>query len=577
MVQLSLHQKNADIINMTSERALSTTSEYYDLGAFGRRISTRSDDAQIWFNRGLTWVYAFNHEESVRCFEQAVAHDPACGMAYWGLAFARGPNYNKPWEVFDEQDLRTTLEQTYRASRQARANAADAAPVEQALIDAIQCRYQKDDVDRDHAAARNQAYADAMAAVYRAFPDDLDVATLYADALMNLTPWKLWDLYTGQPSPGARTLEAKTVLERALTREGADQHPGLLHMYIHLVEMSSAPELGLEAADRLRGLIPDAGHLQHMPSHLDILIGDYRRSIAANTEAVRADEKFLARSGPYNFYTFYRLHDHHSLIYAAMFAGQSRVALDAVARMEASLPEDLLRVESPPMADWLESFNSVRVHVLVRFGRWRDILQLELPHDRQLYYVTTATIHYARGIAWAATGHVEEAERERGLFQSAAQQVPPTRQAYTNKCADVLAVAAAMLDGEIEYRRGHFDLAFSHLRRSIGLDDSLVYSEPWGWMQPARHAYAALLLEQGHVEEAATAYRADLGLDGTLPRARQHPNNVWALQGYHECLRRLGRTTEARLIEPQLKAALAVADVPVKSSCFCRVDTAQCA
>ncbi|TGO48978.1 hypothetical protein BCON_0224g00050 [Botryotinia convoluta] len=550
---------------MTSEfrqgGAISSTTEYYDLGSFKLDISTKSEDAQVWFNRGLTWVYAFNHEESAICFEQAIAHDHSCAMAYWGLAYALGPNYNKPWETFDESDLKTTVQRTYKASRQAKENAASATTLEQALIDAIQFRYPCDYLVKDY-SVQNRAYADAMESVYKQRSDSLDVATLYADAMMNLSPWQLWDLHTGNPSPGARTLKIKSVLERALDQDGAFRHPGLLHMYIHCIEMSPNPELGLNAADHLRDLIPDAGHLRHMPSHLDILIGDYRRAIASNYNASVANEKFLSRSGPNNFYTIYRLHDYHSLVYAAMFAGKSKIALQTVVKMEASCPEALLRVSSPPMADWLETYMSVRAHVLMEF-----------PTDRQLYCVTTAMLHYAKGVAYAATFNVQEAEKERSLFKSAVEQVPATRQTYPNNCADILAVGAAMLDGEIQYRRENYKEAFASLRKSIELSDGLIYSEPWGWMQPPRHAYAALMLEQGHVEEAAKVYSADLGLDGMLPRAHQHPNNVWALQGYHECLTRLGRKTEARLIEPQVKLALAIADVPINSSCFCRRDT----
>ncbi|KAM0123726.1 hypothetical protein ACHAP3_010908 [Botrytis cinerea] len=554
------------------EGAICSTTEYYNLGSFKLDITTKSEDAQVWFNRGLTWAYAFNHVESAVCFEQAIAHDNSCAMAYWGLAFALGPNYNKPWETFDESDLKTTVLRTYKASRQAKEHAANATTLEQALIDAIQFRYPCDDLVKDY-STQDRAYADAMDSVYKQHPYSLDVATLYADAMMNLTPWKLWDLHTGNPGPGARTLKIKSVLESSLAQDGAFQHPGLLHMYIHCIEMSPNPELGLNAADHLRDLIPDAGHLRHMPSHLDILIGDYRRAIASNYDAIIVDEKFLTLSGSNNFYTFYRLHDYHSLIYAAMFAGQSKIALQTVARMEASLPETLLRVSSPPMADWLETYMSVRVHVLIRFGMWQDIIQMEFPIDRQLYCVTTAMLHYAKGVAYAATFKVQEAEKERSLFRSAVEQVPATRQEYPNKCVDILAVGAAMLDGEIEYRRENYKEAFASLRKSIELSDRLIYCEPWGWMQPPRHAYAALMLEQGHVEEAAIVYSADLGVDGMLPRAHQHPNNVWALQGYHECSTRLGRDAEARLIEPQLKLALAIADVPVKASCFCRLDS----
>jgi tetratricopeptide (TPR) repeat protein len=294
--------------------------------------------------------------------------------------------------------------------------------------------------------------------------------------------------------------------------------------------------------------------------------------VASNSEAIRADEKFLARAGPVNFYTLYRSHDYHFRIYAAMFAGQSRVALDTAAELEASIPEELLRIESPPMADWLEGFLAVKVHVLIRFGRWEDILALELPRDQTLYCVTTAMIHYAKGVAYAALGQVDEADKERAIFHKAVDRVPTSRALFNNTCRDILAIADAMLDGEIEYRRGNIDAAFKHLQRSIALDDGLPYDEPWGWMQPTRHAYGALLLEQGQVEKAAEVYGADLGMDDTLPRALQHPNNVWSLHGYHECLTRLGRSAEARIIQQQLRLAVATADVPIRSSCFCRLE-----
>lgn len=412
-----------------------------------------------------------------------------------------------------------------------------------------------------------------MELVYEKFQDDLDVAALYADALMNLTPWQLWDIRSGQPAPGARTMDAKNVLDRALAKDGGLAHPGLLHLYTHLMEMSAHPEAALPVADHLRGLVPDAGHLQHMPTHLDILCGNYQRAISSNLDAIRADEKFLARSGPLNFYTLYRCHDYHFCIYAAMFAGQSRVALDIVSQLEASIPEELLRVKSPPMADWLEGFLGVHLHVLIRFGLWNDIIGLELPQDQELYCVTTTMMHYAKGVALAATGKVDEAEKERGLFHEALKRVPPSRTLFNNKCVDILVVASAMLDGELEYRRGDFSVAFEHLLRSIALDDSLPYDEPWGWMQPTRHAYGALLLEQGNVEKAAAVYKADLGMDNTLPRALQHPNNVWALHGYHECLKKLGCISEASGIETKLAEALETVDVPIRSSCFCRLST----
>ncbi|KAK0702957.1 hypothetical protein B0T26DRAFT_486224 [Lasiosphaeria miniovina] len=546
----------------------SGNDDYYDLGAFDRRVTTSSRDGQKWFNRGLVWAYAFNHGESVRCFERAAALDPACVMASWGIAFSLGPNYNKPWGVFDDDELVAIVDRSRRALARAADNASSAAPVEQALVAALQHRYPHGNATPAKGYVWNREYAAAMEAVHRTFPDDPDVSALYVDAIMNLTPWQLWDLRTGEPAKGARTLEAKAALERGLSRDPL--HPGLLHLYIHLMEMSRRPELAMAAADNLRGLVPDAGHLNHMPTHLDILCGDYRRAIASNLRAIAADERFVARDGPMNFYSLYRCHDYHFCIYAAMFAGQFAVALETASRLEATLPETLLRVESPPMADWLEGFLAMRVHVLIRFGRWQDIADLEVPADPDLYCTTTAMAHYAKGVASAVTGQIDDADRQCALFHKAVERVPSSRTVFNNTCVDILAIAAAMLDGELEYRRGNVELGFGHLRRAIDLDDSLPYDEPWGWMQPTRHAYGALLLEQGRVEEAAAVYCADLGFDDALPRALQHRNNVWALHGYHECLTKLGRDAEARIVDTHLQLAVAVADVPIKSSCFCR-------
>ncbi|MFC7819999.1 tetratricopeptide repeat protein [Streptomyces sp. NPDC057367] len=549
-------------------------TDYYDLGTHGRPVTTSSPEAQRWFDRGLVWTYAFHHEEAVSCFEAAAAADPDCAMAHWGIAYALGPNYNKPWEAFDAEELTRTVDRTHVAVERAHERATLAAtPVERALIGALRARYPQSRAVED-CSVWNAPYAESMRAVHALAPDDLDVATLFADALMNLTPWQLWDLHTGRPAEGARTLEAKDVLDRALATEGGRAHPGVLHLYIHLMEMSATPEAALTVADRLRGLVPDAGHLHHMPSHLEVLCGDYRRVVSDNAAAIAADEKYRARAGAMNFYTLYRAHNHHFRIYGAMFLGQYETALDAAARLEASVPEELLRVESPPMADWLEGFLAMRVHVLIRFGRWADILGLPLPTDPRLYCVTTAMLHYARGIALSATGRVDEAEAERARFREAVARVPGTRTLFNNTCADILAIAAAMLDGELEYRKGDHAAAFAALERSVELDDNLPYDEPWGWMQPTRHAYGALLLEQGRVEEAEAVYRADLGLDDTLPRALRHPGNVWSLHGLHECLERLGKEGEARIVAQQLGLAAALADVPVGASCFCRLGTA---
>lgn len=549
------------------------TADYYDLGKYSRPVTAASPAAQLWFDRGLVWAYAFNHEEAGRCFSRALAEDPGCAMAYWGLALVLGPNYNKPWEFFDETELADAVARAYEAALQAAALSGSGSEVERALIEALVARYPENVLAGD-GSEWNRGYADAMRDVFARFPDDLDVAALFADALMNATPWALWDRCAGVPATGAFTLEAKDVLERALGSEPGREHPGALHLYIHLMEMSPTPEAALPVADRLRGLVPDAGHLQHMPSHIDVLCGDYRAVVQANSVAIVADEKYVRAAGEINFYTLYRAHNYHFKIYGAMFLGQSRTALETVAQLENSVPEELLHVQSPPMADWLEGFLSMRVHVLIRFGQWGRLIDLPLPKDPDLYCVTTAMLHYGKGVAYSAIGRIAEADEQRDRFLLALERVPESRTLFNNTCRDILTIAAAMLDGELHYRKGEYDKAFEALRRSIDLDDNLTYDEPWGWMQPTRHAYGALLLEQGHVAEAEAVYRADLGIDDTLPRASQHPANVWSLHGYHECLVRLGRTGEARIIGQQLKLAAAVADVPIEASCFCRLPTA---
>ncbi|SER90018.1 tetratricopeptide repeat protein [Streptomyces qinglanensis] len=545
-------------------------TDYYDLGRYTRPVSTGVREAQTWFDRGLLWSYAFNHEEAIDCFERARELDPECAMASWGIAYAVEPNYNKPWERFDPADLETSVSRAFEATAQAERLAGGATPVERALIGALRHRCPQPEPVSD-LSVWNHRYAEAMRTVYAEHSEDLDVSTLFADALMNLTPWQMWDQRTGQPAPGSFAVETRAVLEHALELPGGPDHPGVLHLFIHLMEMSSAPEQALTVADRLRDLVPDAGHLQHMPTHLDVLCGDYSRVVSSNTRAVEADEKFVTRSGPINFYTLYRCHNYHFKIYGSMFLGQRAVALQTCSELEAAVPEELLRVEVPPMADWLEGLLPMRMHVLIRFGMWQDIIDTELPRNSELYCVTTAMMLYAKAVAHAASGQVEVAETQRELFREAVERVPESRMLFNNTCQDILAVAAAMLEGEVEYRKGNTDDAYAALRRSIELDDSLPYDEPWGWMQPTRHAYGALLLEQGHIDEAEAVYRADLGLDGTIPRSQQHPGNVWSLHGYHECLARQDRTGEAAIIEQQLRLAQARADIPVDASCFCRL------
>lgn len=553
--------------------SLGDTEQYYDLGSYQRTIDTPSVQAQLWFDRGLVWAYAFNHDEAIRCFERALDQDADLAIARWGIAYSIGPNYNKAWEAFDPVDLAASLARARMELQLAGGGRASA--VEQGLIEALSARFPTEDPDdADALVAGHSRYADAMAALARSYPDDIDIQALAADALVNVTAWALWDTGTGQPAPGSRVVEAKRILDDALATPAGRAHPFVLHLYLHTMEMSSTPQDALPAADLLRGLVPDAGHLQHMPTHIDVLCGQYRASVVSNLSAVQADRRFVEREGPLNFYSLYRAHDLHFVVYSAMFEGQSQIALQAADELSGQLTSELLSIESPPMADWLEAFVPLRVHVLVRFGRWDELIAEPLPADPGLYCTTTATIHYGRAVAHASKGQLSQAHAERESFTHAYARIPESRYLFNNTSRDILAVAAAMVDGEIAYREGHFDEAFTNLRHAIELDDALPYDEPWGWMQPTRHAYGALLLEQGEVEQAAQVYAADLGLDPTLSRPCQHPGNVWSLHGYHECLTHLGRTAEAAIIGQQLALAGARADVPVRASCACRLETA---
>ncbi|MEM7634663.1 MAG: tetratricopeptide repeat protein [Pseudomonadota bacterium] len=539
---------------------------YYDLGSYSRPVSNSSQEAQLWFDRGLAWTYAYNHEEAIECFRKALNADPGCAMAHWGIAYCIGPNYNKPWETFEDDEKPDCISLARSSIDAATALQDRVTPVEKALIETLSTRY-PDTSEIEDFSPWNDAYADAMRKVYSEYGDDLDVCALFAEAIMNRTPWQLWDLPSGEPAEGAGTLEAIDVLDKAFERlSGAWQHAGLLHMYIHLMEMSPHPEKALRHGDRLSTLVPDAGHLLHMPTHIDVLCGDYMNVVLRNEVAIIADRKFLQREGANNFYSVYRCHNYHFRIYGAMFLAQPTAAMEAAEELIATLPSDTLR----PMADWFEGFIPMKQHVLIRFGRWQDILAQELPEDPELYCVTLAMMRYARTIAMANLHKIADAQAECVKFYDALERVPESRMLFNNTCRDILKIAEQMMLGELAYHKGDHDVAFDHLRQSVKIDDSLPYDEPWGWMQPTRHALGALLLEQGRIDEAEAVYRADLGLDATLSRACQHPGNVWSLHGLHECLNQRGETIEAAHIRLQLEKAVARAEVPIRASCYCR-------
>ncbi|NNE09862.1 MAG: tetratricopeptide repeat protein [Gemmatimonadetes bacterium] len=517
-------------------------SDYFDLGDFHRPVTAASPEAEEWFVRGLVQCYGFNHEEAVRCFERALAIDPDMAMAHWGIAYALGPNYNNP--MMEEEASRGAHE----AISKAKSGIESASAVERALITALDTRYAWP-VPEDRGPLEI-AYAAAMRKVYEAFPDDPDVAALFAESLMMLRPWMLWSP-DGKPAP--ETPEIRSVLEPALERWPA--HVALCHLYIHTMEPSPDPSLARAAADSLRTRVPDAGHLVHMPSHIDVLLGDYDKVIEANRKAIVADYKFVEREGRLNFFTLYRLHNLHFLVYGAMFDGQRALAMKAANELAAEVPAELLA----DIPDFVEAFIPTRYHVLVRYGDWKQILAEPEPPAEQPY--SRAIHHYARTLALASLNRVSEAEAELATLIEAKALVPESRILFNNTCADILQIAVAMATGEVEYRKGNYEAAWENLRDAVLLDDALNYDEPWGWMQPARHALGALLLEQGHVREAETVYREDL---------KRHPRNGWSLAGLAESLERQEQTEQAASCKAQLAAAWTRADVPANVSCYCR-------
>ncbi|MDG1999708.1 MAG: hypothetical protein P8I79_11270 [Amylibacter sp.] len=547
--------------------------DYYNIDVYERSVSTKSSDAQLWFNRGLIWTNAYFHDEAVACFHRSIEADPECAMAHWGVAYASGPNYNMPWERRDATMRKKTAETCYAATQTALALIEKVTPFERAIIEALSFRFPQNlPADFEVMRGWNDDFTDAMRTVFAAFPGDLDVACILVEAIMNRTPWNMWDQKTGDVAEGAGTVEAQVVLETMLDQNPDSwSHPGLLHLYVHLMEMSPTPEKALKAGDVLRKLVPDAGHLIHMPTHIDVQCGHYQDVLHWNWKATQVDRKALDSIGVYNLYTGYRIHNYHFAVYGAMFLGQYEPAMRMAQELAEVTPEELLRVESPPFATFFESYFALKVHVMIRFGRWKEIIEEPLPEDRLLWANLTATLHYAKGVAHAAIGEVPNAETEKTKFLTARDVMPKDRRLHNVLCIDQLAVAEAMLEGEIEYRKGNYDFAYSRLRDAVVLEDTLPYDEPWGWMQPTRHALGALLLEQGHVDEAEAIYREDLGLGGELSRAQIHPNNVWSLRGLNECLKAKGQgsSKESILIAQSLAFAEARADRVVGASCFC--------
>jgi tetratricopeptide (TPR) repeat protein len=513
---------------------------YEGVSASGRPVNTASADAQAWFDQGLTLFYAFNHDEATRSFHQATLADPSCAMAWWGLSLASGIDLNDG-RMSDEETERA-VEAAHRAVREAE----DEGPLEQALAAALVTRFEypapEDRTELD------EAYAEVMAQVYAEHGDDPDVATLYAESIMALSPWDYW---SEERELKDRLPEAVDALEHALAV--APDHAGACHILIHLLEAGD-PYRAEAAADRLSDAVPGAGHLLHMPSHIYVHVGRYADAADCNERAIAADEAYFAEAPTPGGYMMYYAHNVHMLAYSAMMEGREQVAIDSSRQLEADVPQDFIRDN----AAWVDGLMSSSLHVLIRFGHWEQILREPAPESYQL--MSWAQYHYARGVALSALGRTQEARVEREAFAEAAAAVPEDWRAGSNPAGEVLKIAGHMLAGELLWREGDTDAAFAEMEAGAAVEDAMIYDEPPGWMQPVRHAWGALLMSDGRFADAEQVYLDDL---------EQNPGNGWSYLGLEQALSAQGKRRQAMDAADMLAEVWARADTEATSSCFC--------
>ncbi|EDY83111.1 tetratricopeptide repeat domain protein [Verrucomicrobiia bacterium DG1235] len=515
---------------------------YQGFGDFHRSISAASPDAQKWFDQGMQLLYGFNHDEAIRSFHAAAEADPSAAMPWWGIAYAHGININDP-QMTDERS-----QAARQAADKALARIATASPPEAALIRAVSARYQYP--APEDRKPLDLAYADAMGKAYASHPGDADIAALFGDSLMNLQPWDYWD---NQGNAKGRTLEIVAALEAALKNDPF--HPGANHFYIHTVEASSNPDRAEASADRLRTLVPGAGHLVHMPSHIYVRVGRYSDAVDSNAQAVEADRSYFSIAPEPSMYFVYYAHNLHFLSYAAMMSGRYQDAITAARDLEREMPEPALK----DFAFLIEGIMPTTLHVMIRFGKWEEIL--EEPAYPEFRLVSNAVRHYARSIANSALGRTQAARAEMAAFETAMAAVPEDWHIFNNPVAKVLPIARAMIEGELLYREGNYDQAFAILRQGIAAEDALVYDEPPGWMLPVRHALGALLMEQKRYAEAEAVYREDL---------TRNRDNGWGLLGLQNALRAQKKNpAEAIHLSGQLAEAWIKADTLPGSSCYC--------
>jgi tetratricopeptide (TPR) repeat protein len=513
---------------------------YNTLGSYSYRITTNSAEAQRWFDQGLRLVYAFNHHEAQRAFREAARLDPACAMCFWGIAMTEGSNYNDPTNADREKKAETAAQEARRLSASARAS-------ERAMIQALAKRHSSDPAAKRETLDR--AYADGMREVARQFPDDLEAATFFADSMMNLRPWNLWTV-DGAPQPG--TEEIVATLERVIAKN--PNHPGALHLYIHAVEASREPGRAEAAADRLRPLMPGAGHLVHMPAHIYWRVGRYGDAVTVNVAAADADRAYFKTATPSPIYRgLYYPHNIDFIWQSAAMQGRSAETIRAAREFASNAPAEMIK-QMPDM----ETAPVAPIVALVRFGRWDEVLAYPAPPSEWSY--TSGVWRYARGMAFNGKGQADDAARELRALEAILQSVPPERTvAFFFRSKNVLQLAANLLAGEIAAKAGDFTTAERLLRAAVTEQDSHWFTEPPPWYFPVRQSLGAVLLQAGRARDAEQVYREDL---------RRNPGNGWSLFGLAASLRAQGRTAEAAQVDESFRKAWTQADVKLTASRF---------
>jgi tetratricopeptide (TPR) repeat protein len=525
---------------MTLEKLAATAIAFDDLGEHRRAVTTRSPEAQAFFDQGLALLYGFNHDESTRLFAKAAALDPTCAMCFWGASVTLGPNYNVP--MLPDRSV-----MAWTALEKARQAAAGASPVEQDLIGALARRYKgPEPLDPVAMAPFNQAYAEAMREVATRYPEDDDVQVLFAESMMNLNPWKLWSL-EGEPAPG--TAEIVATLERVLARN--PKHPGANHYYIHAVEASRHPEKAEPAADRLASLVPGAGHIVHMPAHIFQRVGRYADASEANRRAAKADAAYLEKIAPWGYYGMYVGHNYGFLAYSASMEGRSEESVMAAREAARAMPPGMI-----DMMPGMDFFVAEPLLVMVRFGKFDELLAEPRPDPK--YVVLTSFWLHGHGMALASRGQLDQARADLAALVRLAETAPAGLTAGNNAAEDVFAVAAKVLEARIAEKAGDVR-ALPLWADAVALADKVAYSEPADWFYPVRHYQGAALLAAKKYREAEAVYRKDL---------EQNPKNGWAYFGLARALEGQKKLAEARKADAEHRKAWARADFQLGSTAF---------